>query len=395
MSAKRVLSLEEANDTVRRLALQGVKVFDFRGKTSDEQVQLLETIRADIKTLLVAHGLDEHFPLTFVAGSGKTSDTKVLEEAASIGETLEAVINGGGQYSVMGATAKAAKLAIGVTCEAVMPFETPDERYKILIVADGEGLKGLEKRLKITRALTIREIAIHGGLGTIEEVLGGLKVRETLALLIPHWSPLIETFKKMHQSGYVDTQTLDRIHPISPSGTPVGKLSDDIIEQKYAPDFKQSVTRITEETKHQLEMRGQGAVHLVGGATHVNDAIKRHNFFVFPPGNIDTMHQAILLMCEKRLEKILKDKAPNPGILEKPIILLNIDGFYDEFMEQWRELERKGFLSEKLCELMTEVKIPANAPLEEIQNIIATKVPNTLSPAIINATAPYAKVARV
>lgn len=371
MATRRKLTIEEANQEMQNLAASGTKVYDLRGKSQDEQITIIQEIKAGIAQLLEFRGLAKDFPLTFVAGSGKTNDPGILTEAREMGDDLQAIINGGSQYSVMGATADGAKVKIGITCDLVLPFELPDSRYDMVIIADGKGFKGLEKRLQLTRALTAKELAIHGGMGTLEEVLGGLKVREELSLLVPYWTPLIDTLKKDYELGIIDQQELDRIHPVSPKGTPIDALSTTVSPSPSANEFKTNVARIVNSSKNILQQHKMGKGHVLDHQVPLKGVMADSDFFVLPPADIQTLHQAIMIMCEKRIDMMFGDKAPTPGIAKKPLIVLNVDGIYDGFIQQWQQMEKGGFLTEKLSDLLTEVKIDSHAQEQDIRERLA------------------------
>lgn len=375
--ATRSITLEHANARIAELAAGGLKVYDLRHVPDAQQPAVIERLRADIKALMKRKGLDENHPLTLVTGSGKTEDPAVLAEAREMGKTLEAVVTGGSQYSVMGAVADGAKVKIGVTCEAIMPFEMPDGRYDILVITNGRNIyEGLEHRLNLARALAPKEVAIHGGMGTMEEILGGIKKRGRLSLLGSYWAPLIETFKRMYAEGYIAASGLDRVHVVDPAGSPVDALSHSVTPNRNADSFRMETSRIAGSLQTALKQRGMSAV-VLDGKTPVEQTIPSHGAFILPPGNIDAMLQAMLISIDKRLDIMDKGQQSYPGIKHKPLIVLNIDGFYDGFMQKWREMEQQGYLMEKLSELnIVEVKVPAIASEHGIKSALSSAMPD-------------------
>ncbi|MFW0777154.1 MAG: hypothetical protein ACN2B6_05490 [Rickettsiales bacterium] len=373
---KRELSPTEANAEIERLQTEeGLKVVDLRGKSAGEQTAMIAQLKTDIDRLMKERSLTS--PLTLVTGSGKTNDPAVLAEAKEWGHTLGAIVNGGSQHSVMGAVAEGAKVKIGVTCEAIMKFEIPDNRYDILVIADGKGVyEGLEKRLELAREIAPKELAIQGGMGTMEEILGGIKKRGTLAVAEPYWQPLVSNLRRMYADGYIAADELDKVKVVNPHGTPIDLLSERTPTNPNAEEYRKDTARVAHAAKNILEQRNM-KVAILNSNTPIAETLAAHDAFILAPGDIDTMLQAMLISVDKRLDIMKNGNPAYPGIKDKKLIVLNVDGFYDGFMKKWREMEKDGYLMESLADLnIVEAKLHSkDLPDVDIRAELANIVP--------------------
>ena len=90
---------------------------------------------------------------------------------------------------------------------------------------------------------------------------------------------------------------------------------------------------------------------------------KKANAFIVVPGGIGTLDEFFQILTLKELGQLAK----------KPIVLFNIDGFYDELYAAILAAKNKGFLREGALELFTVCKTPEAAvgeieqQLEEIE----------------------------
>ena len=86
--------------------------------------------------------------------------------------------------------------------------------------------------------------------------------------------------------------------------------------------------------------------------------------YVAAPGGLGTLEELLEVSCWSQL-----------GIHDKPIGLLDVDGFFAPLMEMVDKCVQKGFLSDKYAKVM----ISAEDPNELIDKLIAADVPKGIT----------------
>ncbi len=359
-----------------QLRAKGVTIFDMRDTDAAQKDIMLTQIRDEIRRQHIAAGLSENCETTFVAGSGQTDAPDALAQATEVGGRCRSIVTGGSMNSVMGAAAKAATVKIAVTCRPIINSELPDERYNIVVIADTDGF---EERLRVMRQLTSHEIAVHGGMGTTEEILGGIKERECLQLLVPFWAPLARTMSTMFGYGYISERDMRCVNPVDEHGNESGTI--DCATNPDATSFRTIAAAITSTANQRMKERNC-RVATLGGDAHVDDLIECNDAFILPPGGIEAMLQATQIICWKRMDIRDPVSARYSGLDNKPIIVLNVDHCYDGFIQQWRDMQAGGFLApgESVERLLKVVDLPRDARPSDIRSALNAIVPTQKQP---------------
>ena len=147
-------------------------------------------------------------------------DGKYLELAAAVGTEIGRrgwqLVSGGGNVSMMGAVADAARVAgahtVGVIPKALVHREVADVDAGELIVTDT-----MRERKRVMEDRSDAFIALPGGIGTLEELFetwtaGYLGMHDKPVVLLDpmgHYALLLEWLRSMVGTGFVAQRALD------------------------------------------------------------------------------------------------------------------------------------------------------------------------------------------
>lgn len=162
--------------------------------------------------------------VTVFCGSSDAVDAKYFTAAAELGEKLArrgwGIVYGGGAVGLMGALARAALArgghVTGVIPRALLDLGVGETKVSELIVTDG-----LRDRKAIMDERGDAFVALPGGLGTIEEVLEALTLkqlgyhRKAVAVLDlgGFFDPLWAQFQRGVDEGFIKPEFLDLWYP--------------------------------------------------------------------------------------------------------------------------------------------------------------------------------------
>ena len=164
--------------------------------------------------------------VTVFCGSSDAVDLKYFAAAAELGEKIARrgwrLIYGGGGVGLMGALARAALAqgghVTGVIPRALLDLGVGETKVSELVVTDG-----LRDRKAIMDERGDAFVALPGGLGTLEEVLEALTLKQlgyhrkpiTVLDLDGFFDPLWTQFQRGIDEGFIKPEFLDLWYPAS------------------------------------------------------------------------------------------------------------------------------------------------------------------------------------
>lgn len=138
----------------------------------------------------------------------------------------------------------------------------------------------------------------------------------------------------------------------------MGKVAD------AAMDAGGSVVGIIPEHILKLEIRHNNLTELhVVNSMHERKQMmaERADAFVVLPGGIGTLDETFEILTWKYL-----------GVHDKPVILANIDGYWDPFNDFFVHMKKHGFVRDVHCQTYTSVDT-----IEDVMNILVTEPTTT------------------
>ncbi|KAA0022589.1 TIGR00730 family Rossman fold protein [Antrihabitans cavernicola] len=151
-----------------------------------------------------------------------TGDPELLDLAAAVGEEIGRrgwqLVSGGGNVSMMGAVASAARAAgahtVGVIPKALVHKEVADVDADELIVTDT-----MRERKQIMEDRADAFLTLPGGIGTLEELFeawtaGSLGMHSKPLVLLDrgdHYRGLLDWLDELHTRGFVADRAIERL----------------------------------------------------------------------------------------------------------------------------------------------------------------------------------------
>ncbi|MGB6182429.1 MAG: TIGR00730 family Rossman fold protein [Rhodococcus sp. (in: high G+C Gram-positive bacteria)] len=140
------------------------------------------------------------------------------EVGSEIGRRGGTLVSGGGNVSMMGAVAKAARTAgartVGVIPKALVHREVADVDADELLVTDT-----MRERKQVMDDRADAFVTLPGGIGTLEELFetwtsGYLGMHDKPVVLLDpagHFAPMLDWLRSLVTTGFVSTRALDRL----------------------------------------------------------------------------------------------------------------------------------------------------------------------------------------
>jgi predicted Rossmann-fold nucleotide-binding protein len=354
-----------------------------RGLTAEGKASEIERLKKYIALRKAELGFEK---IGFVCGSAFNEDPAVLEAAKAKGKSYGITVTGAGSKSVMGAIADGATLPIGVTCDAIMTIE-PGFRAKYLkaekdhiMVYTDNPVERLDLMIQLSDVVDCE----RGGIGTTEEALKGAILGKEVLLQSPFFDELQCFFDRMLSYGFITAEKRSLIKSVNENNaaTPHNPQLISVDSSSFAADSQKIVVIL----KTELADKYRNTIVLPSEQTPIDRLIPNHDCFVAIPSELDATSQLFELIVQKRISNTAALTGGEEILKNKPIVLINMDGYYDNLLEMLQKFEKEGYLKpgEKTGDLIKVIDIKSKATDEEIRQALKDKLSSNL-PALAQA----------